>query len=370
MALIDWLKHRWQSEAVHYTYLWIPTGNIEMPPDTKLDPTPLSAGQRYFRIWLVEMFLKDDRKWGASWYPAVMLSVQLKFGNKVEEITHIAGESTLKNFDMKALNKGVAVDHEVTTLLPFNGGTVNLEAALLAMEGKSDLRSLLKVLGDFSKLLVVPQLSAALAVATPLANGIAELVGATNAHPELRLQAAWTGAESGNPNLLRAGYFVVLSAEAGEIKPEELSVKNNQLHKGGKQLTGYHYMLFRVDTTDVRDDWDSLTSISEPYKLALDMLEESTKSDDEELKKKLKSEAEKRFGASRFAALRAPELTSIVGKNQVLNALDRRWEEAKKQVGAGAFKADFPKTLSAAMRNPLSATEAMELGEPEGVPLN
>src|SRR5262249_26011825 len=152
------------------------------------------------------------------------LSIQLKFGGKVQEITHIAGESTLKNFDMKSLNTGVAVNHEVTTLLPFNGGTVVLEAAMLAMEGKSDVRSLLNVLGDFSKLLVVPQLSSALAVATPLANGIAELVGATNAHPELRIQDAWTGAESGNPNLLKPGYFVVLSAKAGEIKPEELTV--------------------------------------------------------------------------------------------------------------------------------------------------
>jgi hypothetical protein len=49
----------------------------------------------------------------------------------------------------------------------------------------------------------------------------------------------------------------------------------------------------------------------------------------------MKSEAEKRFASARIAAFRAPELTSVVGKNQVLDALDRRWKEAKGQLGLG-----------------------------------
>jgi hypothetical protein len=47
----------------------------------------------------------------------------------------------------------------------------------------------------------------------------------------------------------------------------------------------------------------------------------------------IKAEAEKRFASARIAAFRAPELTSVVGKNQVLEALDRRWKEAKSQLG-------------------------------------
>ena len=38
-----------------------------------------------------------------------MSSVELKFGNTTTELTHIAGETNLKNFDMKSLNQGVAV---------------------------------------------------------------------------------------------------------------------------------------------------------------------------------------------------------------------------------------------------------------------
>src|SRR5262249_34012738 len=121
--------------------------------------------------------------------------------------------------------------------------------------------------------------------------------------------------------------------------------------------------LFRVDVSDSRDDWDSLTTINEPYVQAVEMLSNAKSQEDPELGEKMRKEAEKRYGAARLAAFRAPELTSVVGKNQVLAALERRWKEAKQQIGEGAFAEDFPKTLKAAMRNPMPADEARERGE-------
>jgi hypothetical protein len=337
---------------------------VELPDGQKLNTTQVTAGRHYYKIWLADMFLKDDRAWGSSWYPAVVASVQLKFGNKTQELTHVAGETTLKNFDRRAVRKGVSLNHEITDLLPFNGGTVRMEAALLAMEGKNGVKNLLKVLGDFSKLLVVPELSSALAVAGPLANGVAELVGATDAHPELRMEDTWTGTDVGGVNILLGGYFVVISAQSGEIPPQELSVRGSRLYRGKDELTGYHYMLFRVDTTEFRDDWDSLTSISEAYEQAVSALESAADQTDEELKKKLKADAEKKFNAARLAATRAPELTSIVGRNQVVTKLDERWTAAKEHFGMqGSLPTDFPKTLKAAMRNPISVDAALQMGE-------
>lgn len=366
MDLLKFLTGQWKSENVHYTYFWIPRTNIAIPAGQELPADFVQKGQHYFRLWLAEMFLKNDRDWASSWYPAVLSAVVLKFGDKTQQISHVAGESTLQNFDLKQLNRNVSVNHQLTTLLPFNGGTIQLEAALMAMQGKSDLKSLLKVLGDFSKLLVVPQLSAAIAVADKMTDGLAELVGATNAKPQLRVQDAWTGADVKGGNPLQAGYFVVLSAQAGEIQPSELFVRNSQLYRGAEQLTGYHYMLFRMDVSDKRDDWDSLASIMDPYNQAIDMLENASKVDDADAAGKLRAEAEKRYGAARFAAFRAPELTSIVGKNQVLEELKHRWEEAKRQlVGEGAFREDLPRTLSMMMRKPrLSVAAAIERGEP------
>jgi hypothetical protein len=364
MNLIQWLVNRWQSESVHNTYLWIPDGNVQTHSGGALTPAPVKAGEQYYQIWLAEMFLRYRREWGSAWYPTVMASIQLKFGNKSQEITHVAGESTLKDFKMSDVSC-VALNHPLTTVLPFNGGSIEMEAALLSMQGKSDVKSLIKVLGSFSKLLVVPQLSAALAVAQPLADGVAELVGATDARPELRMHDAWGGAEGVNPNILRAGYFAVISAKDGEIPASELFVRGDRLYRNAGAMEGYDYMLFRVDVSGTRDDWDSITTISGPYEDAIGMLESSLKSDDPVTQKGMQAEAEKRFNAARVAAFRAPELTSVVGKNQVLDALDRRWKEAKRQLaGLGAVAIDVPRKLSEALRNPLPVAKAIELGEP------
>ena len=364
MTFWETIRNRWQAPAVHYTFLWIAPENVEVD-GKKPVPEQITSGEKYFRFWLAEMFLKNDREWGTTWHPAVMCSVKLRFGNKEQEISHVAGESALKDFDLKKLNRNVSVNHEITTLLPFNGGTIALEAALAAMEGKNDVKGLLNVLGKFSKLLVVPQLSSVLAVAAPLAEGVSELVGASNGRMELRLQNTWTGTGTSGGNVLRSGYFAVISAEDGEIDPAKLSVKDHQLYLAGSHLTGYHYMLFRVDVTGTRDDFDSLTSISEPYSQALEMLSNAANQDDEELRAKMRKEADKRYNAARLAAFRAPELTTVVGKNQVLEALERRWKLAGEQIGKqGAFSEDFSKTLKDAMRNPISAQEARDRGEP------
>jgi hypothetical protein len=47
----------------------------------------------------------------------------------------------------------------------------------------------------------------------------------------------------------------------------------------------------------------------------------------------------------------------------VLEALDRRWEDAKRQLGPGFARLEVPKTLKEAMRNPLSFDRALERGE-------
>lgn len=363
MGILEWLKNRWQSEQIHNTYCRIPDSNIVTENGARFLATPVKAGEQYFQIWLAEMFLRYRREWGSSWYPTVVATLQLKFGNQSQEISHVAGQSTLKNVKITDVNC-VAMNHALTTILPFNGGSIALEAALLSMQGKSDISSLIKVLSSFSKLLVVPQLSAALAVAQPLADGVAELIGATNARPELRLQDTWGGAESGNQHILTAGYYVVISAPEGEVKPDDLFVRQGRLYRGDQAMTGYDYMLFRVDVNSTRDDWDSLTSISGPYQEAIDLLENSLRSEDPATQKSMVAEAEKRFSAARVAAFRAPELTRVVGKNQVLEALDKRWKEAKEQLGVGAFTIEVPRTLSAAMRNPMSIAAAIERGEP------
>ena len=146
------------------------------PPDS----TELSAGSHYFRLWLAQMFLKNDRNWFANWHPAVHSAITFDFGDQSKVITNVTGPSTLKDIDAGHLDRFITFNRQLTTLLPFNGGAVGIDAGLLAMKGKDDVRDLIKTMSDFGALLVVPQLSAAMAVAGPLADAVGALVGATD----------------------------------------------------------------------------------------------------------------------------------------------------------------------------------------------
>lgn len=346
MSLLDWFTTRFRDEAKKYKYVEIDPLHVSFKDGHKIDPQPLEAGKHYFRLWLVEMFIKRDRDWFKSWYPAVHSAVTFRFGDKEEVITHVAGQTKLTNVGQENLDKVVNVNHQLTSLLPFNGGTIELDAGLLAMQGSDSLGSFIKVLGDFSSLLVVPQLSAALAVATPLANGITELVGATDGQLVLGLHDTWT-AQAGGANLLREKYFAVILAQDQDIREERLWVDNDRLRYGdsrenSKMLTGYHYMLFRIERQDAFDSWDSLTPIKEPYEQALLFLQTGNA-----------EQAEVFIKQAKLAAFKAKELTRDVDRRRVVDMLQKKYDEAKEvMIGSGAFEADPDLSLTSVMAAP------------------
>jgi hypothetical protein len=161
-------------------------------------------------------------------------------------------------------------DRRLDVLEPFNGGDVEIEAGLVAVKGEDDGKRLLKVLGDFRKVLAVPHLSTALSYAGPLADGISELVGNANNRPVLRLHDTFNDA-----NRLRPMHLVVVLAPEGTLAKEKITVEGEQLRYDGKPLSGYDYLVFRIDAPAERDNWDSLSAIAEPYDDAIGMLEKA-----------------------------------------------------------------------------------------------
>lgn len=356
MGVLDWFKSRFKEEAKKYIYTEIDPKHVKFNNNHEINPDSLKAGNHYFRLWLVEMFLKNDRDWFKSWYPAVHSAVRFTFGDKDELITHVAGPTRLKDIGPDNLDKVVSVNHQLTSLVPFNGGEVEIDAGLLAMQGKDDLKGFLKVLGDFSSLLVVPQLSAALAVATPLANGVSELVGSTNGKLVLGLHDTWTAGEGGD-NLLREKYFAVILAEENQIKKDKLWVENDRLKLGDSQssskfLTGFNYMLFRIERQNEFDSWDSLTSIKQPFDQALLMLKAGNK-----------DEAAALIKQAKLAAYNAKELTRDIDSRRIIDIIQKRFDTAKEFLGSGAFE-KFNNSLETAMSAPgvMSPEEAASKG--------
>jgi hypothetical protein len=368
MTILDWLAERWKSPSTRYTYIHFNADQIIGAPAT--EPARIVSGEHYYRLWLVGMSLENDRQWFSDWQPAVYSVVRFRFGDRDEIVTHITGPTLLGEQRFAQTTRRVLLNYALTPLVPFNGGDVEIEAGLLAVPGKNDVEALLQTLGDFSKLLVVPEVSTALNVTNALAAGLANLVGATEARPELRFHQTFSGGAGAGANRLRPGYFAVIGAADGTLPSSQLVVRDDVLCSGpsresAKPLSGYQYLLFRIESSAERDDWDSLASIRTPYEQSLEFLTDSTYERNPEKRQNLLTEADRRIAAAKLAALRARELTRLVGRNQVLDAIQRGYENAKSKLGVGFGTLESiqeKEAFATAMRRRIGVTQARALG--------
>lgn len=326
MKALEWFTKLLEEKKSSIQYNMLPPERTRLSSGKPTDDTELKAGEHYFRLLLVEMFLANDRKWLTDWFPVVHTAVNFKFGDQRELLTHIAGESFLNQLGRQKPGRVAGLNYPLTPLLPFNGGSIELDAGLIGVAGGNDVLAGLQILGSFSQLLVVPQLSAALAVAMPLADGVAKFIGATENQMLLGLHQSWAS-ESGGANVLRAGYFVVIAAD-DKIKPQNLFVVDDGLHHGtnietNTPLTGYDYMLFRIESRDERDDWDSLTAIQKPYERAIEMLQAGNI-----------EQANAFIRTAKAAAFTAKELTAKVDRRRVIDQLQQAYQDANSLFGS------------------------------------
>lgn len=270
MGLLNWLKGRVDRDARHLVYAPIPAARALAAPDPDL---PIRPREDYVRLWLTEMFLKKDRAWFSEWHPAVHALTRFQYGDGEVELPYIAGP--LKLPDMAEANVGrvLHLNHALTPLVPFNGGSLEVAAGLLAMKGRNDIAVLIGALGRFADLLQVPQLSTALDVAAPLASAVEDLLGATDGALHLGLHQTFVADGGGGANGLRAGYVAVVLADEGTLDPSELWVAEDRLRRGpsaaqSRPLDGFTYMLFRIERREERSSWSGLAAIDKPFREA------------------------------------------------------------------------------------------------------
>lgn len=269
-------------EARGRVFVEIPVGHID--GGIEQGPT-LRGNEGYFRIWVSRMFLAHDKEWFSTRYPSVTSFVTFNFGGRDAplEVANVAGPDHLKDVDKEHLDRVVSLNHAVLPTTPFRGGTVELEAGLLAMEARDEMRRFLNAMGTVASLVAVPQLSAALTVADKVASGAKELAGADGNRLKLGYQNTFVGEDDkpGDParNELRDRHIAVVNAPAddGRFAAERLWLQGNEVRvgdsSGGAQpLTGVDWMVLRVETLVSRDDYDSLSDITEPLKKAIGAL--------------------------------------------------------------------------------------------------
>src|SRR2546428_8691346 len=179
------------------------------------EPRPMLADQDYLRLWLTEMFLSDDRRWCRNVYPVVHSLVKLTFGGQSLELPYVGGPLNIQEINVNNLSRAISLNHQLTTLVPFNGGTVELEAGLLALPGDDVVGGLLKILGDFAGLLIIPQLTAAVQIAQTVASGLEGLANPANGSLHVGLHQ--TFAAGSGANQLCSGYFAAILAQENQV---------------------------------------------------------------------------------------------------------------------------------------------------------
>jgi hypothetical protein len=350
MTLRDTLVGVFRRNASRYLY-------VPMPPDRvsggQADTAALVEGRDYFRLWLTEMSLKRDRDWFKTWHPAVQSLIRFQFGTELVEVPNIVGEQWLKNVDSAHLDRAIELNYPLTSLMPFSGGVVELTAALLAMEGQDFVKRFIGVMTNFAALVAVPQLSAALALAGPVASGIEELFGGTDGEMHLGLHQAFSH-QGGGGSELRPGYLVAALATEAQLDPGTLWVADDRLRQGPSAsqstlLTGYAYLLLRIQKETVRDDWEGLSAIMTPFSTAIEAL--GTGDTDR---------ADSYYRTAIAAAVSSRDLTQA-DRRRVAEVLKQRFAEAK-DLGLGAATA-WPSLTDDVAAIPVD--EALAQGEPD-----
>lgn len=263
-------------EAKKYKTLFLPEYRV----DVDFDATPIPSGAAYCRIWLVEMRLAKDVDWFKHRYPVVHAAVRFNHGGESVTIPYVAGPGNLKELSADNLDKVIQYNHPLTPLFPFNQGLVELQAGLFSVAASDPIGKLIKTIGRFSELLPVPELSKVLSLADPVYRGIEDLFDIGERRLELGYQQTFSEANGGGSNNLRAGYFAAILAQEDEISSDQLCIVNDSLKLGypgttkvfvrdSKPLTGYSYMLFRLEKRTTQD-WESLTTIKELVNQAQD----------------------------------------------------------------------------------------------------
>jgi len=318
----------------------------------------VTADEHYVRISVAQMFLKNKSKLLTDYYPAVSSLVKCDFGDAKElELPNLADSSRMLPTQDK---KGDIIIRNVNLvpLIPFKGGTINVAVGLFAMEGQNQLKGFLGVMSGFAKLLSVPQLSGALAIATPLVDGIQALVdGSGGMH--LGYENTYVG-DGGNGNILKGGYYAVVRAAANTVDRQKLVVVDRQLREGdapdaarSAAFERADFMLLHFEVRPDRDDWRSLSSINTPFRDAVTALEQQ-----EEAK------AEVLFRQALGAALRAPELTKI-DRRRVIDLLKADYLQARGDLGFRGLvergETDLQKRMTTAA---MPVARARALGEP------
>lgn len=294
MGLLSTMARMIDATSHNYVQFAIPP---ERAQNIQYNPKPIVPGSGYFRVWAVEIRINQN-SWLTTYYPVLHSVVAFDYAGKRVELTRINSLDSLKasTQDNIEMDKVLALNFVLADLVPFNGGTVEISAGLLAMKEKDKVQAAIKIVSDFSTVLVVPQLTAVLSVVRPLANSVEQLIGLGDNQFRLGYHNTFTSSNSGGSNELRPQYIAVIASylednisRTGEghwVNNDHLCYIDPNPHSVSKIPVDIprDYILLRLEVRRSRyEEWNNLTDLNEAFMEAMRLLPKGKKKADEQL---------------------------------------------------------------------------------------
>ena len=293
MSLLNTLARMIDNDSQNYVQFDISPEHVK---NVKYNPRPIAAGSGYFRVWAVEMRINPGT-WLVNYYPVLHSVVGFDYGGKRIELTRVTSLESLKSSTKGEIEMGkvVALNFLLTDLVPFNGGTVEISAGLLAMKEKDKIQAAIKIVSDFSSLLAVPQLTAALSIVQPLANNVEQLVGLGANQFRLGYHNTFTSAQGGGSNDLRPQYIAIIATRSEDnvsrtgadhwVDKDHLYFIDPDPNSANKIMDiPRDYILLRVEVRRSRyQEWTNLMDLNEAFMEAMKLLPRERKKADDQL---------------------------------------------------------------------------------------
>jgi hypothetical protein len=237
------IKSVFTAEAAHTTVQFVPDPNEE----------PLQPHRGYLRVWLAEGYLAKSRTWGNDHFPTLHGGAALTFGGRQQ--------TTFARFTRapEAITApGAQLNFPLTPLLPYEGGVVELEAALFRTTSGGPLATAADLVGALGPLLG-PPLSTAAAVTERISAGLDSVVKQNDSDPVLALHQAFRSAMSvaDEGPRVRSGYLLVANTPPGTFGKPVFT--DGLLHvespAGLVRPTGVDYLVLHLECRTEHDSW-------------------------------------------------------------------------------------------------------------------
>ena len=250
---------------------------------------PVVADSDYLHVFLRSMRVAHVRKGLHKFFGTVHSFASLPHATDQQAAFHvITTPGSLRDIDSDHLDRIVVMNQRLLGPIPYRGGDLALELGLFSIQSTDLAAPFLGLLEKLASAAGVAYVQTATPFVEPIRQGVEMLLGGSATTLEIGVSTRFPAPQT--------GYYLVMRAPKGAVDVSKLVVGPDfrVTSTTGQALDPYPYMVFSIEASGTRADWQSVPELVQVY---------------QELKSGIRSRDNSRIQTTR-AAFRAAALTS------------------------------------------------------------